>query len=718
MPNLLTRRDLLSLAGGSALGLFLSPVPWKLLDDSAIWTQNWSLTPKLPRGPIGYRHTHCTLCPGGCGVKARCVHGLPVSLKGTAGHPRNYGVLCPLGYTAHHLSCHPLRLTQPSRFDGKGPDSRLRQSSLEEILSELTGNPGSAPASSRPGTVAIVEERPGRTLSHIYREFLSRVPGSYYVAAPANEEVTLDHIGQMSSSPSWGFDLENSKTILSFGAPLLDEWGTPGRLTRRFFPQTDRDLFLIQVESRRSRTAQQADRYLPLRPGREGILAMGLAQEIIKNNLYPREIPSGQSDWAEFQEMASSFPLPLVAEKTGIAADEIVETARRLAHSSSVVLAGCDPAGGPLDASANRAIACLNVLLGTVGKPGGILPRKEIPGVDTTAITATPLAAIPDYSLHWMLVDSTGSGSVYPMSLLRRKLIPESGKLIYFSTNLTSSAAYADYLIPISASLESLEEVITPPGASTASWSLSVPLMPAKLPSVEPAFFLHKMAEAMKIQDIHFPSAEERFRQRARDIHASERGTVFSPEKETPVKVSDLAQAEELWALLAEGGCWIDDPSPVDMANRFSLGRGMQLWRERCVTQITNTTPSADKLLLIPMGGRGALDTGSVAPILSKLYQESDLRLQGSRILMHPETAAEQGIVSGDNVILHTEIGQAPVIVETDPSIMPGVIYGIVGPESDFPIAGKKPQKQALQAICSLQADGSWRITEARITKV
>ena len=36
MAMSLTRRDAMLLLGGSALGVVLSPVPWKLLDDVAI----------------------------------------------------------------------------------------------------------------------------------------------------------------------------------------------------------------------------------------------------------------------------------------------------------------------------------------------------------------------------------------------------------------------------------------------------------------------------------------------------------------------------------------------------------------------------------------------------------------------------------------------------------------------------------------------------------
>ena len=45
MNSRISRRDVLKLAGGAGLGILLSPLPWKLLDDSAIWTQNWPLDP-------------------------------------------------------------------------------------------------------------------------------------------------------------------------------------------------------------------------------------------------------------------------------------------------------------------------------------------------------------------------------------------------------------------------------------------------------------------------------------------------------------------------------------------------------------------------------------------------------------------------------------------------------------------------------------------------
>ena len=119
MKTNVTRRDVLRLAGGAAAGVALSPVPWKLTDDLAIWTQNWSWIPTPPKGEETTRLSVCSLCPAGCAVRARCIGGQPVSLHGVAADPVSGGVLCALGITAHHLSYHPARVPAPLRCLGK-----------------------------------------------------------------------------------------------------------------------------------------------------------------------------------------------------------------------------------------------------------------------------------------------------------------------------------------------------------------------------------------------------------------------------------------------------------------------------------------------------------------------------------------------------------------------------------------------------------------------
>ncbi len=100
------RRELFKFAGGAATGIAFTPLPWRLLGDSAIWSQNWSWMPRTPRGEVDEKEANCTLCPAGCAVKLRTCGGVPTGVW-----PRGEA-MCPAGLAGHTLPWHPLRLRQ------------------------------------------------------------------------------------------------------------------------------------------------------------------------------------------------------------------------------------------------------------------------------------------------------------------------------------------------------------------------------------------------------------------------------------------------------------------------------------------------------------------------------------------------------------------------------------------------------------------------------
>jgi hypothetical protein len=210
-----TRRNAVKFMAGSAVGVMFTPAPWHFIRDTALWSENWPGVPQPNGGPVTFKTTQCTLCPGGCAVKARCVSDRPVSLAGVEGG------LCPLGVTGHHLPYHPRRLKS-------GPVEEAK-AAVEAALAR----------GARPG---VLDARPGRPASAAYRRAMAERNG-FYVAPPL---------------PSVTVDLAAAKTVISIGAPLFDGWLPPAKVwaVRSGFR-------LVQIEPALSRTAALADEWLP-----------------------------------------------------------------------------------------------------------------------------------------------------------------------------------------------------------------------------------------------------------------------------------------------------------------------------------------------------------------------------------------------------------------------------------------------------------------------
>jgi len=228
-----TRRELLQFAGGSAMGLLLTPAPWRLITDTALWSENWPGIPRPARGEIRAKFTHCGLCAAGCAVRARCVGEQPVSLSGVAGG------LCPFGVAGHHLPYHPERLKQGNRKEAAEAVARAIAASGPERR------------------VAVLDLQPGRTASWTYRRALAAIPHGVYIAPP---------------EPACSLNFAAARMVLSLGAPLLDGFAQPARV---FAARPN--FRLIQAEAMESRTASAADEWLPVAPGTEAVLGRAAA---------------------------------------------------------------------------------------------------------------------------------------------------------------------------------------------------------------------------------------------------------------------------------------------------------------------------------------------------------------------------------------------------------------------------------------------------------
>ena len=687
----ISRRNLLRFAGGASIGTFLSPLPWKLLDDTSIWTQNWSWIPKPPKGAITFKYTNCALCGSGCAAQVRCVAGQPVSLAGVRSNPASQGFLCPLGLLAHHLRYHPDRFTQPLLRTSSGD---LRPAALADATRVVSSRLRDVTQPQAAGYVACVDATPGSAVSTALQALLAGFPRSAYLVPPDHRDGVRVLGSMVESTESWALDIQGSKTVLSFGAPLLEGWGTSGRLVTQFLG-SDRKTRLIHAEPNGSLTARAADVWLPIKPGSEAALALGLANLLIEKKLYdPSVVCPDLAPDSAYRSLLREFPPERVAEITGIAPGAVVETAQSLAEGGPALVVSRGCVTGSASLAEERAIQALNLLLGNLDQPGGVIARRNtVPEARPVPTTTTPgrqtagilrsLAAVPDGSVDLLIVDASFSSPPFAWGAIERKLQPGKSMVVVLASLPNAWTSHADVVIPAPVFGETIDEVREGFDSPEESFSLS-----ARLTEPLPGLFrLHDFVALLATSaglGAQAGSSQEVIRQKILAIHQAGKGTVFSPAEGQAKPISEFASSDDLFKALTEGARWEGElPEPKKSApRRFSLsgaGAGdLELMRQ-VVSQrggLGDSVPSGYPLAVLRSDSR--VYDSSVSPLLAKITWESGLH-PTRQAFINPATAAENGVVSGATAALRTPHGKTNLPFVLSEDVMPGAVL-LAGP--------------------------------------
>ena len=221
------RRSFLSLVVGGAAGTALSPLPWKLTDDSSIWSQVWPWVPVPEDGEYTYVNTTCSLCPGGCGISVRKVDNRCVKIEGMAGHPVNDGGICILGLSGLQL-LYGQRVDAPKKRVGKRGEGKWQTISWEEAIVEVATRLGALRSKGEAHTLACLSGTGQGTVGELLSRFLTAYGSPNYIRMGSFTDNESAAVQLMQSSGAMaGFDLESSDFILSFGCGVLDGWGSP-----------------------------------------------------------------------------------------------------------------------------------------------------------------------------------------------------------------------------------------------------------------------------------------------------------------------------------------------------------------------------------------------------------------------------------------------------------------------------------------------------------
>ena len=411
----------------------------------------------------------CPLCEAMCGLEIDVTDGRVTRIRGDRYDVWSKGYLCPKGTALGQVHDDPDRLRTPMIRHG----DEWREATWAEAFAEVERR--LRPILDRHGSEAVAVYF-GNPVAHNYS--LSRYVAPF-MAMAGNPQVysagTVDQwpknlVCALLYGAMWTIpipDLDRTDFLLVLGAnpsasqgSLLAAADVPSRLKAI----SARGGRVVVVDPRRTRTADEADEWLPIRPGTDALLLAAMAQVLFAEGLVAVDALAGRVDGIdEVRDLVAGFTPEAVAATCGVPAEAIRSLARQLAAARAGSVYGrigtCTQEFGTL---ASWLVEVVNVLTGNLDRVGGSMFAKPI----AWSLLAVPDPAMPEgFAFGRWHSRVRGAPEVlgqFPVSCLAEEIAaPGDGQLkalITIAGNPAVSAPDADRL---EAALPQLEAMIS-----------------------------------------------------------------------------------------------------------------------------------------------------------------------------------------------------------------------------------------------------------------
>ncbi len=701
------RRTFLQLGGLTAAGSLFAGctneriIPYLVPPDEGV-------TP----GIANYYASACRSCPAGCGILVRVSEGRAKKIEGNPLHPVNRGKLCARGQAILQELYHPDRVPQPMKLTGSRGSGQFAKISWEEGLDLLVGKLRTV--RQEPSGLALLTPPLRGTLGDMATRFMRSYGSSERLSFELLDpdwlrQATRGNFGQ-AGLPY--YDVAETRYLLSFGADFVESHLSPVHYGHAFGRmRQDRDTVrghFTYVGGRLSLTAASADRWMPARPGTEGVLALGMARVILSEDLY--DDASLAANGLSAQGLLSrlkAYELTPVAEASGLSQRTIAEVAREFATTRpALAMPGEAIAFQSNGQGSVRAVQLLNVLVGNLNRPGGVYPDSGSPGGSTNSLNELralteklqagriQLAMIQDDPVHTI-----------PVATGFQDALAKVPFIVSFSSLMDDTALLADLILPDHAALESWGDVIPLAGTRDSVIGLMQPV-------VTPVFDTRQFA------DVLMTAAHEM----GGDMRAAfPQATYLDVLKAEMKKQSGRAAGsdfESVWVdLLAKGGLFrtIENPGK---GFRWQGGAALEPGEPRFSgnekefplhLQVYPSTAFYD--------GRGA-----ALPWLQQLPDPMTTVVWDSWVEINPRTADELGIKFGDLVEVASSQGSLRVPAVIYPGIRPDMVAMPLGQgHRDLGRYAKGRGVNPLHLLSLVDSGGSqpaWDATRVRIRRI
>lgn len=672
-----------------------------------------SLTPSL-----------CEMCSFRCPIQAQVINNKTVFIQGNPNAPQQGTRVCARGGSGVSLVNDPHRIVKPMKRTGPRGSGDWQVISWEQAYKEIAEKMTAIKTQYGPQGV-VFSSKSGSLSGHLFHlatAFGSPNTFTHASTCPAGKAIAA----KVMMGGDLAMDIANTRYMVSFGHNLYE--GIEVADTHELMTAQEKGAKMVSFDPRLSVFSSKADEWHALKPGGDLPVLMAMCHVMINENLYDADFVARYTTGFEQLAEAVQETTPEWAQQLAdVPADVIVRVTREMAACAphAIVSPGHRATFSQEEIDMRRMIFTLNVLLGNIEHEGGLYQKKaaatynKLAGEKVAPVLAKPDVKLPKPTAQRIdlvapqfkyiaagggvvqsIIDAVLNQTPYPVKgwIMSRhnpfqtvtcrpdlvKTVEQLDLVVSCDVYLSESAAYADYLLPECTYLERDEEVSDMSGLNPAYALRQQVVEP--IGDARPSWQIWKELAVQLGLGQFYPWQDMQTRQlyQLNGDHALSAELRQKGYREWGVPLL-LREPEAVRQFVERypGAVAVDSDGTYGEQLRFKSPSGkIELYSEELETLLPgygiprarNFALKGDSELYFIQGKVAVHTNGATqyVPLLSELMWDN-------AVWIHPQTAREKGIKSGDDIWLENATGKEKGKALVTAGIRPDTLFVYMG---------------------------------------